>query len=140
MSYFSLPMVDRHGLSPQRHTCQQECLQTEERTNCQYFSQRSLLGCHVVESVPELSFSAWNCRTEEPPPIVISCAQSSSGFSNTRRTRRALNGLLRGCLMGEKTAAGLCLNITPSCRPHLLPVSKITSSLLYSARFLLSAI
>lgn len=54
------------------------------------------------ESIPEPSLSAWNCRREEPPPKVISCAQSSTGFSNTRRTRRALNGLQRGCLIEEK--------------------------------------
>lgn len=108
MSHFSLPMVDRHGLSPQHHTCQQECLQMEGRTNSQYriFSQliirMLLLWVLWCESVPELSLSAWNCRTEEPPPMLISCAQSSTGFSNTRRTRRALNGLQRGCLIWEE--------------------------------------
>lgn len=54
-----------------------------------------------VDLVPGLSLSGWKCRTHEAPPMVISWAQSSTGFSNTRRTRRVLNGLERGCLRGE---------------------------------------
>lgn len=34
--------------------------------------------------------------------MVMSWAQSSAGFSKTRRTRRALKGLLRGCLVKDK--------------------------------------
>ena len=56
----------------------------------------------VVTSLPEQSLSSWSCRTDEAPPIVISWAQSAAGFSNTRRTRRDLKGLQRGCLEGEK--------------------------------------
>lgn len=48
MSHSSLPMADRHGLSPRRRTCQQECLQTEGRrknfkrqSSCWMFHHRS---------------------------------------------------------------------------------------------------
>ncbi len=87
MSQFSLPVAGRHGLLPQGHTCQQECLQMEGRSiRQQCFPQRSLSGRDVVESVPELSLSAWNCRTQVPPPNVTCCVQISTGFSNTRGT------------------------------------------------------
>lgn len=51
-------------------------------------------------SEPEAS--GWKCRTDEAPPMVMSWAQSSAGFSKTRRIRRALNGVLRGCLVEDK--------------------------------------
>lgn len=52
-------------------------------------------------SPPEAS--GWKCRTDEAPPMVMSWAQSSAGFSKTRRIRRALNGVLRGCLVEDKS-------------------------------------
>lgn len=57
-------------------------------------------GCGVggVGRVPEAS--GCTCRTDEAPPMVTSWAHSSVGFSNTSRTRRALKGLQRGCLVG----------------------------------------
>lgn len=49
MSHFSLPMVDRHGLSPQHHTCQQECLQVEGRTNCHWQSSSVIFfTVHII--------------------------------------------------------------------------------------------
>lgn len=97
MSQFSLPMGDRHGLSPRRRTCRQECLWKKNKWSATEHKASAaclVLGC----SVPQPSLSGWKCRTDEPPPMVMSWAQSSTGFSNTSRTRRALNGLHRECL------------------------------------------
>lgn len=45
-SSFSLAAADRHGLSAQRHTCQQECLQTEEQTV--KFPAQSCFTVHII--------------------------------------------------------------------------------------------
>lgn len=37
--------------------------------------------------------------------MVTSWAHSSAGFSNTSRTRRALKGLQRGCLGGDRAVS-----------------------------------
>lgn len=138
MLRFSRAAADRHGLSPWGHTCQQECLRMERESERISFStaarQGALFGHHCVDPVPELSLSAWNCRTEEPPPMVISWAQSSTGFSNTRRARRPLKGLQRGCLRdkqkrSERTKALWLINKNTLPKYHHKTMSQQMTSL-----------
>ena len=68
--------------------------------NCGVCRAPGAVGCCVPEA------SGWTWRTDEAPPIVMSWAQSSVGFSNTSRTRKALNGLQRGCLVETNKQAG----------------------------------
>lgn len=99
------PAVNRCGPSPRHRTCRQERLQTDrEGDRGQTRGTASARYLAVTRwscgFLPEAS--GWKCRTDEAPPMVTSWAQSSAGFSKTRRTRRALKGLLRGCLVKDK--------------------------------------
>lgn len=65
--------------------------------------------------LPEPSLSEWKCRTEEAPPMVTSWAQSSTGFSNTKKKCRSLKGLQRGCLGKNIQRLKNCESISLTC-------------------------
>lgn len=73
-SHFSLPMVDKHGPSPQHHTCRQECLQQGGRKETKL----------SVIKVPSLIFSqsrfVFVCTG-----AVLVCLKLSDGGASTHR-------------------------------------------------------
>lgn len=60
-SHFSLPMADRHGLSPQHRTCQQECLQMEGRTNSYTIIIIHLLYTIIITIIVFIIIWTWGC-------------------------------------------------------------------------------